>query len=107
MGFNGGFYRPQGLEVTKPRKWAYTLVLTGFVADNDALYELPCVFHFLPNSPCWLPPLAIVEIEAGSRLYPFVFSQVIAKDIPNYSFVKVKGRWRKKDGLWYLLATSF
>ncbi len=105
--FDGNSYQPQGLKVTEPREGAYELALTGFVADNCALYQPPRLFPIHSYRHVGSLPLVIVAIDAGGRLYPFMFSVVSAKEVPNYSFVEIKGTWRKKGRYWYLLTTSF
>ena len=107
VGFDGNSYQSQGIKVKIPRKGAYELALTGFVADNHALYQQPQVFRIRSHRYAGSLPLVIIEIAVEDSLYPFVISAVTAKDIPNYSLVEVKGEWRKKGPCWYLLTTSF
>ena len=106
VGFNENFYQPQGIKVTKPRRGADELALTGFVADNHALYQSPQVFRLCSHRRADSFPLVIMEVATEGRLYPFVISEVVAKEIPDYSLVEIKGKWRKKGRHWYLLTTS-
>ena len=48
-----------------------------------------------------------MEVDAEGFLYPFVLSELDAKKIPDYAFVEIKGKWRKKGRYWYLLVTTF
>ena len=104
--FDGNFYQPQGIKVTKPRKGADELALTGFVANNHALYQPPRVFRIRSHRRADSLPLVIIEVDAEGFLYPFVISLAAAKEIADYSFVEIKGKWRKKGRRWYLLTTS-
>ena len=104
--FDGDFYPPQGIKVAKPRKGADELTLTGFVADNHALYPQPQVFRLRSHRRADSLPLVIMEVATEGHLYPFVISEVAAKEIPDYSLVEIKGKWKKKGRHWYLLTTS-
>lgn len=106
VGFNGYFYKPQGIKVSKPRKGTEEIVLAGFVADNHALCQQPQVFRLRSHRRADSLLLVIMEVATEGHLYPFVISEVAAKEIPNYSLVEIKGKWRKKGRHWYLLTTS-
>lgn len=106
LDFNGRFYRPQGTRISRPRKDELEVRVSGFVADNRALYDRPKVFRLPAHRRAVSARLVLLEVSDGESIYPFVVQIGLALDIPDYSFVEITGIWRKKSRRWHLWTTS-
>ena len=106
-GYDGIFYNPVGERINLPaHKGPLTVLADGYVADNHALHREPEKLHISlgdkSESPAW------VRFEVGvrdGRLFPFLVPYPLAKEVKNYTLVRVSGRWIKWEGTWFLVAT--
>jgi hypothetical protein len=105
-GFNGRFYQPQGVKISSPRNGETNIAVSGYVADNHALYELPQIFRLRSHRRAASIALVFLEVSTGEDIYPFVISQADAKEIADFSLIEVRGTWKRKGRYWYLFATS-
>jgi hypothetical protein len=106
LGYNGTFYKCQGICQNKPESDDMVVVISGYIADNYYFYQdknLSCLrSHPRADS------LNLIKVEVAGRgkLYPFLVPEALAPDIPDYSFVEIRGKWQRRAGRWVLLATK-
>lgn len=106
LGFNGSFYRPQGVRQAKPDSDATQVSISGYVADNHALYQEKRVAQLPSYRHSATIDLVTIEVSAENKLYPFLVPETYARDIPDFSFVEVRGSWQRRGRRWHLLATA-
>lgn len=106
VGFNGSFYPPGGVRQTVPESDDMQVFVSGYVADNHALYQESRVLQLRSCRHSATVDLVTLEICAENNLYPFLVPETYARDIPDFSFVEVLGSWQRRGRRWQLLAAA-
>lgn len=106
LGFNGTSYKFKGVSQTKPESEEMELMISGFVADNHYFYQETTVSHLRSHTRADTLNLVKVEVAVRDKLYPFLIPETKASEIPDYSFIEVRGKWQQRGGRWFLLATA-
>jgi hypothetical protein len=84
-------------------------VVHGYVSDNHAHYreEDQKVVKLKSVSRSKMLSLVAVEINQGKTGYRFLMPQDEAGNIPDYSFIEIRGIWLLRGNRWRLLATAY
>lgn len=106
IGFDGRFYRPRE-QTVEPGRPGQQVTVDGYVADNHALYDQPRAVRLSASQQSSTAPLTPVDIVDGTgRLLPFLLPETIARGVPDYSLLRLRGLWLLHGGQPYLIATS-
>jgi len=106
LGYNGAFYKFYGIRQSKPENENLLVDISGYVTDNYYFYQDNKTSYLRSHSRADTVSLVKVEVTDRERLYSFLVPETFAPDIPDYSFVEIRGKWQKRSGRWVLLATK-
>ena len=106
MQFNGIFALPDGRQVSRPDNDDFSIVVTGYVAENDWTYQEPPVLKLRAHLRASTIELYRVRVWSAGYLYPFLLPSGAASLVPDYAPVRARGKWYRNGIRWYLICDS-